>query len=118
MKRVKKIASLLLAMVMVLGMGVTSFAANTNKHTITITNEKDGHTYTAYQIFAGDLFTDADGKQVLSNIEWGSGITAKTDTDKETALLKELKAEVLFGGYDANAFAAFANAFEIGRAHV
>ena len=116
MKRVKRIASLLLAMVMVLGMGVTSFAANTNKHTITITNEKDGHTYTAYQIFAGDLFTNTDGKQVLSNIEWGSGITTKTDTDKETALLKELKAEVLFEKNDVNVFAEAANAADVAAA--
>lgn len=69
MKRVKKIASLLLALVMAFAMTATAFAANTNAHTITITNEKSGHTYTAYQVFAGDI---SDGK--LTNIDWGSGV--------------------------------------------
>ena len=44
MKHAKKLASLLMALVMVLGMSVgttvTAFAANTNSHTITITNDK------------------------------------------------------------------------------
>ena len=73
MKHAKKLASLLMALVMVLGMSVgttvTAFAANTNSHTITITNDKSGHTYTAYQVFAGDI---SDGK--LTNIVWGSGV--------------------------------------------
>ena len=56
MKQTKKLASLLLALVMVLSLVVTAFA-NTTKHTITITNEKSGHTYTAYQVFAGDIET-------------------------------------------------------------
>lgn len=67
MKHAKKLASLLMALVMVLGMSVgttvTAFAANTSSHTITITNDKSGHTYTAYQVFAGDI---SDGK--LTNI--------------------------------------------------
>ena len=73
MKHAKKLASLLMALVMVLGMSVgttvTAFAANTNAHTITITNDKSGHTYTAYQVFAGDI---SAGK--LTNVEWGSGV--------------------------------------------
>ena len=73
MKHAKKLASLLMALVMVLGMSVgttvTAFAANTSSHTITITNDKSGHTYTAYQVFAGDI---SDGK--LTNIVWGSGV--------------------------------------------
>ena len=73
MKHAKKLASLLMALVMVLGMSVgttvTAFAANTNSHTITITNDKSGHTYTAYQVFAGDI---SAGK--LTNVEWGSGV--------------------------------------------
>lgn len=73
MKHAKKLASLLMALVMVLGMSVgttvTAFAANTNAHTITITNDKSGHTYTAYQVFAGDI---SNGK--LTNIVWGSGV--------------------------------------------
>lgn len=71
MKQFKKLASLLLAMIMVLNMTSTGFAANENQHTITIKNEKEkeGHTYEAYQVFAGDI---SDHK--LTNIEWGSGV--------------------------------------------
>ena len=69
MKRAKKMLSLLFAMMMVFAMATTVFAANANEHTITITNEKSGHTYSAYQVFAGDI---SDGK--LTNIQWGSGV--------------------------------------------
>lgn len=74
MKRMKKLVSVLLATVMVLAMTTTVFA---DGYTITINNEATGHTYEAYQIFTGDL-----SKGVLSNIVWGSGITA----DGQTAL--------------------------------
>lgn len=80
MKRMKKLASLLLALIMAFAMNATVFAANSNKHTITITNEKSGHTYTAYQVFAGDI---SNGK--LTNIVWGSGVD-------DAAVLTALKA--------------------------
>lgn len=80
MKQMKKLASLLLALIMAFAMTATAFAVNTNAHTITITNEKSGHTYTAYQVFAGDI---SDGK--LTNIEWGSGVDS-------AAVLTALKA--------------------------
>ena len=87
MKQTKKLASLLLALVMVLSLVVNAFA-NTNPHTITITNEKSGHTYTAYQVFAGDI-EDKPGtttnEKVLTNIVWGSGVNG-------TAVLNALKA--------------------------
>ena len=83
MKRMKKILGILCAFMLVLGMNVTpTLAANSNPHTITITNEKSGHTYTAYQVFKGDI---SDGK--LTNIEWGSGVDGKATLDA----LKELK---------------------------
>lgn len=69
MKHAKRIASVLLVLVMALALMVPALAANTNSHTITIDYEKPGHTYTAYQIFEGDI---ANGK--LTNIEWGSGV--------------------------------------------
>lgn len=83
MKHAKKLASLLLALVMVLSLATTAFAANTNAHTITITNEMPGHTYSAYQVFAGDI-QDLNGEKVLTNIVWGSGVNGE-------ALLAELK---------------------------
>ena len=67
MKRMRKLMALVIAVAMVLAMGVSVFAAGDG--TITITDAVDGHTYTAYQIFKGDL---SDG--VLSNIDWGNGI--------------------------------------------
>ena len=69
MKQMKKLASVLLILAMIFTMSATAFAANTNAHTITITNDKAGHTYTAYQVFKGDI---SNGK--LTNIEWGSGV--------------------------------------------
>ncbi|MDO5350081.1 MAG: SpaH/EbpB family LPXTG-anchored major pilin [Lachnospiraceae bacterium] len=83
MKQFKKLASLLLALIMVLSMTSTAFAENEPTHTITITNEKEkeGHTYEAYQVFAGDI---SAGK--LTNIEWGSGV----DGDEVLDALKEM----------------------------
>ncbi len=74
MKALKKSLALLLALMLTLALGTTVFAAE-DTYTITIENKLAGHTYEAYQIFAGDL-TEKDGKKVLSNITWGSGITA------------------------------------------
>ena len=75
MKRIKKIASIILAMAMVFAMGITAFATEVPKtYSITINNEAEGHTYEAYQILAGTLAED-EGKLVLSDIDWGTGIT-------------------------------------------
>jgi fimbrial isopeptide formation D2 family protein len=55
-------------------------SSSTSTYSITIKNSEKGHTYEAYQIFTGDLSTK-DGKYVLSNIKWGSGIdTSATST--------------------------------------
>ena len=69
MKQIKKITGVLLILALIFTMSTTAFAANTNAHTITITNDKAGHAYTAYQVFKGDI---SNGK--LTNIEWGSGV--------------------------------------------
>ena len=73
MRKMKKLASLLLAMIMVFAMSATAFAAE-DTYSITINNSKTGHTYEAYQIFTGDLSIENETK-VHSNIAWGSGIT-------------------------------------------
>ena len=72
MKHIKKLAGLLLALVMVFALATTAFAAET--YSITINNSAEGHTYEAYQIFTGDL-AEKDGAKILSNIVWGSGIS-------------------------------------------
>ncbi len=117
MKRIKRIASLLLAMVMVLGMTLTVFATEGEEVTppgeitesaetykITINNTVAGHTYEAYQIFAGTLYEDETGRKTLSNIVWGIGITddGKTELGDAAAKAKELETA------DAAAVAAFA----------
>ena len=77
MKNMKKLVSVLLTLAMALALTVPAFAANTTAHTITITNEKAGHTYTAYQVFKGDI----TGVK-LTNIEWGNGVDGKALLDE------------------------------------
>ena len=99
MKHAKKLASLLMALVMVLGMSVgttvTAFADDT--YSITINNSTEGHTYEAYQIFTGDL-----SGTTLSNIVWGSGVSEAGKTALGNA---RAKAELLKTEADAEAFA-------------
>ena len=96
MKHARKLAGILLAMVMALALALPAFADETT-YTITINNETAGHTYEAYQIFTGDL---SDG--TLSNVEWGSGVSE----DGKTALGNaKTKAEALKTEADAKAFA-------------
>lgn len=82
MKNAKKWLALALAMVMVLAMAVSAVAA-------TVTVPSDGilkdHTFTAYQIFSGREESD-----VLSDVQWGSGINS-------TAFLAALKADTTCG---------------------
>ena len=75
MKKLKKLAALLLAVVMTMAMNMTVFAADTTTYSLTLTGTKTGHTYDAYQIFTGDLSTNTDGDKVLSNVQCGTGIT-------------------------------------------
>lgn len=87
MKKMKRLVALALSVVMVLAMSVFAFADET--YTITIKNASEGHTYEAYQIFAGDL---SDG--VLSNIKWGTGVseagqTALGDAAEKAATLTD-----------------------------
>lgn len=79
MKRVKRVLALLAAFALVLAMAVPALADGV-KYTITIKNSVG--TYEAYQIFKGDL-----AGNVLSNIEWGAGVTAdgKAAFDGKTA---------------------------------
>ena len=78
MKQMKKIASILLILTVVLTMTVgTAFAA-------TVTNAT-GHSYNAYQIFSGTQ-ADTDNSVPLGDVKWGTGI-------KGDAFLSELKAD-------------------------
>jgi len=77
----KKLISLVLAIMMVAVVGL-AFATEAGHGSITINNAVTGHTYTAYQIFAGD-WDAATAK--LSNIVWGSGISAAGQSALQTA---------------------------------
>lgn len=74
MKKMRKIATLLLALVMILSLAIPAFAAD-ETYSITINNSTSGHIYEAYQIFTGDLDNAANDDSVagtsavLSNIE-------------------------------------------------
>lgn len=106
MKKMNKLLALVLAMVMVLGLATTAFAAG-DTYSITINNSATGHTYEAYQIFAGDLVeeTTVEGNvtnRILSNIVWGSSISEAGQTALGDAAAK---AETLKTEADAKAFA-------------
>lgn len=100
-KIMKQMLAFFMMLAMVMGLGVTAFAAD-NTYTITIDKSTSGHQYTAYQIFAGDLATDASGNNILSNITWGNGIT---DAGKDHFGDAAAKAESLTTVADAKAFA-------------
>ena len=95
MKHLKKLASILLVLVMVLSVTTTAFAADvTNKTT---------HRYNAYQIFSG---TQADNSVPLGDVAWGSGINGE-------AFLAELKADTRFVKEGTNIFADCTTAADV-----
>ena len=88
MKKARKLTAVLLSLVMLLALVVPASAADT--YSITIHNDKTGHIYEAYQIFAGTVSDDetdgeTDGGPMLGDITWGSGVDG-------AALLAALKA--------------------------
>lgn len=96
MKKLKKLAAVLLSLAMTAMLAIPALAAG--EYSITIQNDKAGHTYEAYQIFAGDVSSDeaqegnAEGP-ILSNITWGSGV----DANQLEELLAALKADETIG---------------------
>lgn len=81
-KTFKGFLAVMLAIVMVIGLSVTAFAADT--YTITVKTSVDNPgTFTAYQIFGGKLDEMEDGSLVLSDVVWGSAIP---DADQAAAL--------------------------------
>lgn len=84
----KHFMAFFLSLVMIMAMGLTAFAdgvtetggetgSTSGTYSLTLTGTATGHTYEAYQIFKGDLSTNTEGKKVLSNVEWGTGVTYK-----------------------------------------
>ncbi|WP_295095133.1 isopeptide-forming domain-containing fimbrial protein [uncultured Catenibacterium sp.] len=105
MKLFKKIAGFILAFAMILAIAMPSVVMAEGNGSITITGAKSGHTFEAYQIFAGDL--SEDGKSP-SNITWGSDVTEAGKTkfgdaqDKAGSLEGNRPAAVTFANEVSN----------------
>ena len=84
MKHTKKLASLLLALVMVFALATTAFAA---ENTTISALEGSTRTYEVYQIFTGDLH-----EGVLSNIKWGKNGTGTVGKAVDQTILDALAA--------------------------
>lgn len=115
MKRTRKPAFILLALLMTLLLAVPVFAAG-NEYAIVIDNGSEGHIYEAYQIFAGDL----SGEGILSNVVWGDSVNGggllaalqSADNEKYGSCTTAAQvAEALSGGEGIEATAADAEAF-------
>ena len=106
MKKMQKLFTLALVLIMVLSMAAPVMAAG-SYYTITITNPNTGssadHKYEAYQIFAGSLASDG---VTLTSITWGEAI----DGD---AFLAALKADETFGAGASNLFSHCLTAAEV-----
>ena len=83
MKHARKLASLLLALIMVFALATTAFAAENT----TISAPKGSRAYDVYQIFTGDLH-----EGVLSNIKWGKNGTGTEETAVDQTTLDALAA--------------------------
>lgn len=100
MKRMKKLASLLLALVLAMSMAMTAFAASdtgdagdagtvSNEFTVKLTGEAKtpttGHKYDVYQIFTGDLSKEGDVVK-LSNVKYGKNYGIEGEEVLKTVL--------------------------------
>ncbi|MEA4938344.1 MAG: SpaH/EbpB family LPXTG-anchored major pilin [Christensenella sp.] len=86
MKTLKTLLRTILLVALLVALGTTTALAADN-NTITISSETSGHTYQAYQVFAG-TFSSTTGK--LTNITWGSGVNGAN-------LLTAIKADATYG---------------------
>lgn len=96
MKHMKKLVTLLLALIMALALVVPASA-------YTVDNKTD-HAYKAYQIFSGTQSTES--KPALGDVKWGNGI-------ESAKFLTALKADTRFGTGDKNIFAACTTAADV-----
>ena len=115
MKKARKLTAVLLSLVMLLALVVPASAAE--NYSITIHNDKTGHTYEAYQIFAGTVSSDAatDGEAegpMLGDITWGSGVNDARYAELLAALKADATIGALGGMQDAADAAAVAAALD------
>ena len=89
MKRMKKLVTLLLSLVMLCALAMPAKAAEPT-YSITINGAVAGHTYTAYQVFKGVYYkgnrqVKEDEAEYLSDVKWGDDVDG-------VAIVTELKA--------------------------
>ena len=93
MNLTKKLFSYIVAIAMIFTLtafsGGAVNAANAETYTLTLTGTTTGHAYDVYQIFTGNLSTNTDGTKVLSNVEWGNGVTY-SGTESAADVAKDL----------------------------
>ena len=121
MKKARKLTAVLLSLVMLLALAVPASAAV--NYSITIQNNKEGHTYEAYQIFAGTVSSDdptAGNVQgpMLGDITWGSGVDEARHAELLAALQADATIGVLAGMRDAADAAAVAAALDGATAEI
>lgn len=91
MKHAKKLLALALAFAMALALAVPAFALTVDEDFElpelpkvetgeSVSADLKGHSFELYQIFAGKYEKDAEGNDVLAQIQWGSGFGAEGDT--------------------------------------
>lgn len=98
-RKIKQLASLALAAVMCVGLGIPAFAADNTDGNV---EERAGITYDVFQIFTGQYADGTSGSQgagdmageTLSNVKWGQNGTGAVGEDVSDAILAELDALV------------------------
>lgn len=110
MKLFKKLAGMLLAMIMVLSMSTVAFATqgtNDNSGSITINDAEKGHTYNAYQILVLESYnTDAGAYSYKANAAWEGWLESQT----KYVSIDDQGYVTWVGGTDTANVAAFAKA--------
>lgn len=94
-KTIKRLGAVLLAMAMAVSVLCTGALAEGTSNSITIKTSSSGHTYEAYQVFAGSTSATTNNKTSLGITGWGSGVKANdlvtaltTESEKEDSILK------------------------------
>lgn len=88
MRKKTMLRLMILALAAILLLAGTVLADGPTTYTITINNATEGYTYAAYQVFSGDL-----SGNVLSNVEWGTGVNDGSN------LLNALKSDETIGSH-------------------
>lgn len=108
-KTIKRLGAVLLAMAMAVSVLCTGALAAETSNSITITTTSSGHTYEAYQVFAGSTSATTDNKTSLGITGWGSGVKADdlvtaltTESEKADSILKDKFTNILKKGNKAD----------------